>query len=232
MLAEIIPLLSAAYRCPPEEAINSTFLEFLSISKRVQVYSARSPLNVFPFEINFCFPVSRQGLIDLANGQLVLQIQKRRESTAIPFLSSKIPIDHTDGKEQDVCIILAESPDIAITRFIISGMEQYSARNVNSDAGYLNTKYNRNNRNRHGIVQSATIIRVFTLVHYAMTGVIINARCISRLESRKGARANFPSQNTSTHSRARSRVPGTTGFEAGAYQRVYTLQRPRMTIYA
>lgn len=37
----------------------------------------------------------------------------------------------------------------------------------------------------------ATIVHIFTLVHYEMTGVIINARCISRLESAEGRGGKF-----------------------------------------
>lgn len=62
-------------------------------------------------------------------------------------------------------------------------------------------------------------MHVFTLVHYEMTGVIINARCIARLESRKGAHFQ---RKTDERARACERASErTSGFEAGAYQRIY-----------
>ncbi|CAK9814366.1 hypothetical protein ANTQUA_LOCUS8043 [Anthophora quadrimaculata] len=76
----------------------------------------------------------------------------------------------------------------------------------------------------YGRLQSGFCTRisnyVFTLAHYETTGVIINARCISRLESGKGAGGNIQRK---TRTRA-------TGFEARAYQFVYMLQRLRVAI--
>lgn len=121
-------------------------------------------------------------------------------------------------------IFHARHPDNAVYYF---QRRAISIENVDSETGCLNTKYGWNNHAVRSwlMVQNrsvATIMWIFTLVRYGTTGIIINAKCISRLESRKGAwGGNF-------HRKTRACA---TGFEAAAYGRLCTLQRPHMMVY-